>query len=117
MVECVGWAYRIPLTSLNSIERKIINGLTVIFRNAHELSVITKRDILSTRISVVVAPISPSGFNPLEADTPWSGMGAKAGDDVLGHYSFGLFKRTQVAAASYLILPKVSTTALIRHVE
>jgi hypothetical protein len=88
----------------------------VIFRDAHELSVVTKRDILSTRISVAVAPISLGGFDPRYAETAWSGMDAKAGDDLLGFYSLGLIKRTQAGPMSYLKLPKVSTTALIRYV-
>jgi hypothetical protein len=116
MVECIAWAYCITLSSLDSIKRMIVKGLTAIFRDAHELSVITKRDILSTCVSVIITRRSLSGFKPCEAATAWSGMGDKAGDDVIGHYSFGLVKRTQVGATSYLILPKVSTTALIRYV-
>jgi hypothetical protein len=100
---------------LDAIKQRIVKDLTVIFRDAHELSVVTKRDILSTRISVAITP-SLGGFDPRYAETAWSGMDAEAGDDVLGHYSLGLVKRTQVGAISYLKLPKVSTTALIRHV-
>lgn len=116
IIQCIAWTHSISPASLDAIKQRIVKDLTVIFRDAHELSVATKRDILSTRISVAVAPISLGGFDPRYAETAWSGMDAKAGDDLLGFYSLGLIKRTQAGATSYLKLPKVSTTALIRYV-
>jgi hypothetical protein len=99
-----------------SIEQNVSKELSSLFRDAHELSVVLKRDILSVRMSVVLASGQECRFNPQEADSIWPEMGVKPGDDILGDYSLGLNKRTKTGETTFSTLPKVFTTALIREV-
>jgi hypothetical protein len=68
-------------------------------------------------MSVMLASGYEGGFNPHDADSVWPEMGVKAGDNVLGDYSFGLVKRMKTGESILSTLPKVFTAALIREVE
>lgn len=117
LIYYISWAYCIPKALL--LERlgpSIKNELTAIYHDAHELSVITKRDILSVRMSITCSPNNDGAFNPDVADSIWPEMGAKRGDDVLGDYSLALMKRTEAGEVSWLTRPKVITAALLRQV-
>ena len=77
-----------------------------------------RRDVLSVRMSVVVAPEPESSYgryNPDLASSVWPDMDASAGDEVVGLYHLGLRKQTEQGHTEYLIKPQVATEALFRE--
>lgn len=113
----IAWAYCVPTTQLEGLNTSIGKELTAIYHDAHELSVITKRDILSARMSVMRYANIGDRFNPRVVDSVWPDMGVKQGDEVLGDYSLGLMKRTEAGEVSCLTRPKVITVALLRYMD
>jgi len=88
-----------------------------VFRDAHELSLVIKRDILSVRMSVSLYDRVGRPFHPQKGECVWPEMGVQPNDVVIGHYGLGLQGRTEVGEVSFLTLPRVTTTALLRQVE
>jgi hypothetical protein len=117
IIRITSGAYGVPAMVFESIKQNVVKELILLFRDAHELSVVLKRDILSVRMSVVLASRQESGFNPQKAESIWPEMGAKPGDHILGDYSLGLDKCTKTGEIAFSTLPKVFTTALIREVD
>jgi len=107
IIYCLAWAYCVPMTQFQPLSASIQKELTAIYRDAHELSVVIKRDILSVRISVTGSSEPSAGFDPRMTESVWPEMGAKQGDDVLGDYSLGLMKRTETGEISFPTRPKV----------
>jgi hypothetical protein len=117
--EFMAWAYGVPAALFEAIGQSIAKELMAIFRDAHELSTVLKRDILSVQMSVILASRREREFpfNPHDAESVWPEMGVKPRDKVLGNYSLGLVKRTKTGEMTFTTLPKVFTAALIRQVE
>jgi len=113
----IAWAYGLPDARIQPIFAYLHKELTVIFRDAHELSLVVKRDILSVRMSVAVYKQLDCAFDPHAGECVWPEMRAKPGDIVIGHYGLGLEKRAEAGEVSYLTMPRVTTTALLREVE
>jgi hypothetical protein len=116
IVSRIAWAYGLPTTSMQPVASSLLKELSVIFRDAHELSVVIKRDILSVRMSVTICKRLGHAFDPGEGECVWPEMGVKPGDIVVGYYGLGLEKRTGTGEVSYLTIPRVTTTALLREV-
>lgn len=91
----------------------IQSRLRALHKEANDLSVLVRRDVLSVRMSVTTV-IAPT-FDPDCANSVWPEMGATAGDAVVGRYKFGLIKLMEDGEFSFLAKPEVATTALIRE--
>lgn len=108
--------YRVPAAKLDTVYRILSQGLVAVYQDAHELSLITKRDLLSARISVTVYSAGVLDDGRGEDIWPDMGNGFVAGDRVIGVYSLGLEKVAKDGGTSHLALPKSFTTALLREV-
>lgn len=91
--------------------------MDAIVRDAHHLSLVVKRDILSVRMSVTLGGRLGRPFDPQAEESVWPEMGAKAGDPVIGHYSLGLQKCTANGEIIPLVRPRVITSALLREID
>jgi len=92
--------------------------LAAIFQDAHLLSVVIKRDILSVRMSVIGNPmVGPACFDPCQVDSVWPEMGVQDDDCIIGLYNFGLQKLNETGDTFFITLPKVITSALLREVQ
>lgn len=117
IVARIAWAYGLPATTMQPVAPSLLKELTVIFRDAHELSIVIKRDILSVRMSITVYKHLDQAFEPAEGECVWSEMGVKPDDIVIGYYGLGLEKRTETGEVFCLTMPRVITAALLRQVD
>lgn len=115
----VALAYRLPVAEFDipHVSRLLREGLIIIYREAHELSLMIKRDILSSHLTVTLYPRLYHTFEKERGEQIWPGMRLRVDDTVLGFYGLGLQKRTMDKGLFYLTLPKVFTTALLREVD
>ncbi|KAJ7629514.1 hypothetical protein DFH06DRAFT_1005878 [Mycena polygramma] len=111
-------AYSRPIETFEPILLKIRTRLESIFAEAHQLSIIARRDVLSVRMSISAAPECLDGrlllFHPDRMDSVWADMGAEMGDEVISLYKFGLKRQSEQGDVSYLVKPEVGTAALLR---
>ncbi|KAJ7911571.1 hypothetical protein B0H13DRAFT_1614390 [Mycena leptocephala] len=120
-VALLAWAYRQPLETFEPLIPKIQSQLASLYEEASKLSVIVRRDVLSVRMSVVVAPVDPKAandylpYNPDAVTSVWPDMKVVAGDEVIALYKFGLKKYNENRQIHRLIKPEVTTTALLRE--
>ncbi|KII84794.1 hypothetical protein PLICRDRAFT_45601 [Plicaturopsis crispa FD-325 SS-3] len=117
IVSHICWAYSLPLAVFDDVRRRLQADLMAVCRDAHELSLVTKRDILSSQISITIYPHDGAVFDDKRSEHVWPEMGVEDGDTVIGIYGLGLEKHTREGTLSYLTLPKVITTALLREVQ
>ncbi|KAJ7764839.1 hypothetical protein B0H16DRAFT_430117 [Mycena metata] len=124
IVMMLAWVYRQPPETFQSLFSKIGAQVGSLFDDAGKLSILVRRDVLSVRMSVVVAAARSNGFLPYNPDrvgSVWPDMGAevgdeaKAGDEVVTLYKFGLKKQTEHGHISYLLKPEVTTGAFLRE--
>ena len=109
--------YRRPLETFDPLIPAISKRLESIGLEANALSVVARRDVLSVRMSVVAPELESSygRYNPDLASSVWPGMGASAGDEVVGLYHLGLKKQTEQGHTEYPLKPQVATEALLRE--
>ncbi|KZP34681.1 hypothetical protein FIBSPDRAFT_846797 [Athelia psychrophila] len=112
----IAWAYGQHATTFHPIRAKLLQNITAVMHDAHELSLVLKRDILSVR---VMAALRHRGgpYDPQFEDSVWPEMGAQAGDRVIGVYGLGLQKVTPAGDNVAVVKPKVITSALLREIE
>ncbi|KAJ7021477.1 hypothetical protein C8F04DRAFT_1273694 [Mycena alexandri] len=124
IVTMLAWVYRQPPETFQSLFSKIGARVESLFDEAGKLSILVRRDVLSVRMSVVVAAARSDGFlpyNPDRVSSVWPDMGteaddeAKAGDEVVTLYKFGLKRQTEDGHISYLLKPEVATGAFLRE--
>ncbi|KII89495.1 hypothetical protein PLICRDRAFT_29719 [Plicaturopsis crispa FD-325 SS-3] len=106
-------AYRISLTTTDAVYKRLQDNLVTVYRDAHKLSLIMKRDLLSSQISVTVC--SDGSLSDGLGEDVWPSMGVEVDEPILGAYNFGLDRRSKNGAVDHLRLPKVFTTALLRE--
>ncbi|KAJ7302368.1 hypothetical protein DFH08DRAFT_945701 [Mycena albidolilacea] len=92
-----------------------------LYKEANQLSIIARRDVLSVRMLVVVAPTGPAGptdYLPYDTNavaSVWPDMKTVEGDEVIALHKFGLEKVDEKGQLARLIKPEVATTALLRE--
>ncbi|KAJ7471924.1 hypothetical protein FB451DRAFT_1036505 [Mycena latifolia] len=113
IITLLAWAYGLSPSEFETMSEMIHTRLVALYKEANELSIQVRRDILSVRMSVISvdAPV----FDPDFANSVWPEMGATAGDEIVGRYRFGLLKLLENGEFSCLIMPEVATMALIRE--
>ncbi|KAJ7280219.1 hypothetical protein C8J57DRAFT_121190 [Mycena rebaudengoi] len=118
IVNILSWAYRLPHWTFAVSAELIHSRLQSVYNEASQLAISCRRDVLSVRMSVAIAPQSDNGFDPFDPDrvaSVWPEMGASAGDGIIGMYKFGLRRLSENGALSFLLQPEVATTALLRE--
>ncbi|KAL0949367.1 hypothetical protein HGRIS_009436 [Hohenbuehelia grisea] len=120
VVAFLAWSYSMPHGTFDRTE--LVKDLTTIFWDAHQLSIIIKRDVLSVRLTVVLAPrdhVSHSHLplHPGLSTSAWPTMGEKQGDKVIGTYKLGLDAQTEHGGVRHLLKPEVVTEALLRSLD
>ncbi|KZP16326.1 hypothetical protein FIBSPDRAFT_866007 [Athelia psychrophila] len=115
--QSIAWAYGQPLTTFHPIRAKLLQNITSVMRDAHQLSLVLKRDILSVRVMAALRHGRDGPYDPQFEDSVWPEMGAKAGDEVIGVYGLGLQKVTPAGHNVVVAKPKVITSALLREIE
>ncbi|KAJ6515204.1 hypothetical protein C8R47DRAFT_507309 [Mycena vitilis] len=121
IVALLSWAYRQPLETFQHLLPKIQSQLDPLYEEAHKLAIIARRDVLSVRMSIVVAPTVPKTddqylpYDPDAVSSVWPDMPAAAGDAVIALYKFGLSKQDEKMVISRLIKSEVTTSALLRE--
>ncbi|KZP22892.1 hypothetical protein FIBSPDRAFT_1043258 [Athelia psychrophila] len=113
----IAWAYGQPTTIFDHIREKILRDITAVVRDAHQLSLVLKRDILSVRTMVTLDAGIDRPFDPQNEQSVWPDMGAKAGDQVIGVYGLGLGKTTSSGQVVQILRPTVITTALLQEID
>ncbi|KAJ7764841.1 hypothetical protein B0H16DRAFT_1310330 [Mycena metata] len=113
IVELLAQAHGLTPTQFEDMSDALFSGLRAMYKEANELSVSVRRDILSVRMTVTT--VSATHFDPNLACSVWPEMGAAAGDEIVGRYKFGLMKVTETGERFDLMKPEVATTALIRE--
>ncbi|KAJ7302370.1 hypothetical protein DFH08DRAFT_723079 [Mycena albidolilacea] len=118
-VSLLAFSYRQPLQAFAPLLPQIRSRLEALYTEASQLSAITRRDMLSVRMAVAVAPTDPGGiFLPYNADwldTVWSDMEMAESDEIIGQYRFGLQKTDEKGQLTLLTKPEVVRTALLRE--
>jgi hypothetical protein len=120
-VTLLAWTYRQPLATFEPLLPKIQSRLETLYKEANQLSIIARRDVLSVRMSVVVAPTGPAGptdYLPYDTNavaSVWPDMKTVEGDEVIALHKFGLEKVDEKGQLGRLIKPEVATTALLRE--
>jgi hypothetical protein len=109
----LAWAHGLSPAEFDDMFDAIHSRLVALYKEANELGILVKRDILSVRMSVTSVTVDV--FDPNHASSVWPEMGAAAGDEIVGRYRFGLSKRAEDGEFSCLTKPEVATTALIRE--
>ncbi|KIJ67225.1 hypothetical protein HYDPIDRAFT_25697 [Hydnomerulius pinastri MD-312] len=107
-------SYRVHPTTFDKLHNLAGNHLYKIYCDAHTLSLTMKRDVLAVRLSASLAELT--GYDDSLAEAIWSEMGVRQRDEIVGQYHFGLKRQTEAGQSSFLLQPKVSTQALLRHV-
>ncbi|KAJ7675460.1 hypothetical protein B0H17DRAFT_1080865 [Mycena rosella] len=118
IVALFAWVHRQPLETFEPLVSKIETHLESLFNDANQLSITSRRDVLSTRMSVVVAPESKGTslpFDPNRINSVWADMGPVKGDEVISLHKFGLKRMTEQGQGTLLIKPEVTTAALLRE--
>lgn len=113
----IAWAYRLSPAIFQQLIPNVRAELSCLCRNAKDVSVMIRRDVLSVRMSVSIGPRSPYGylaFDPSQVSSVWPEMGAELGDDVVGVYRLGLTKQSVTGKVEHIILPEVFTSALLQ---
>lgn len=113
----IAWAYGQSLAPFHPIRAKLLQNITSVMHDAHKLSLVLKRDILSVQMMVVLDKSIDRPYDPRFEGSVWPEMGAKAGDSVIGVYGLGLRKVTPTGQIVDIIQPKVVTDALLREIE
>ncbi|KDQ57911.1 hypothetical protein JAAARDRAFT_34722 [Jaapia argillacea MUCL 33604] len=116
MVATIASAYSVAPSLLGTCSSSFEKPLTKLFDDAFKLTLALKRDVLSVQLSVKIVPVELS-FNPDVEESVWPGMGPLKGDNIIGNYGLGLERRTKGGQISSLTRPKVTTAALLRHIE
>ncbi|KAL0948381.1 hypothetical protein HGRIS_010963 [Hohenbuehelia grisea] len=119
IIDFVAWAHSTPTEQFDRVG--LNKSLTNIFWDAHQLSLIIKRDFLSSQVTVARARRVPTNdkflsFHPHHSACVWSSMGVRVGDDVVGTYKLGLDLTDEKGAIKYLVKPEVITSALMRTI-
>ncbi|KAJ7629512.1 hypothetical protein DFH06DRAFT_721506 [Mycena polygramma] len=112
IIDLFGWAHGLPSAQFADMSDGIHSSLVALYKEANDLGLQVRRDILSVRMSVTSA--SMPLFDPISDNSVWPEMGAAEGDAVVGRYKFGLVKIAEDGEITYLLKPEVATTALIR---
>ncbi|KAJ7153011.1 hypothetical protein C8R46DRAFT_912850 [Mycena filopes] len=113
IIQVLVYVHGLTSTEFEDISEILFSGLEALYKEAKELAIRVRRDILSVRMTVT--SVLETRFDPSRASSVWPEMGAVAGDDIVGRYRFGLMKLTEHGERSYLVRPEVATTALIRE--
>ncbi|KAJ7475091.1 hypothetical protein B0H11DRAFT_1722398 [Mycena galericulata] len=113
IVALLAWAHGLSPQQFEAMTDMINSRLRALYKEANDLSILVRRDILSVRMSIIsmTTPI----FDPATANSIWPEMGAAAGDEVVGRIKFGLIKLKEAGGIFCLLKPEVATTALIRE--
>ncbi|KAJ6510552.1 hypothetical protein C8R45DRAFT_813992 [Mycena sanguinolenta] len=121
IITLLAFAYRQHLETFQPLLPNLQNRLETLYSEANEISITTRRDVLSVRMKVVVAPTGARGIEdylPYNSDAVaavWPDMGVMDGDGIVGLYKFGLDKTGEDGRLNCLIKPEVVTTALLRE--
>ncbi|KAF7361374.1 hypothetical protein MSAN_01170200 [Mycena sanguinolenta] len=121
IISLLAFAYRQPLGTFEPLLPSVQNRLETLYNEANEISIVARRDILSSRMTVVVAPTGAQGvedylpYNTDSVTSVWPDMGPSDGDGIIGLYKFGLDKTGEDGRLTCLIKPEVVTTALLRE--
>ncbi|KAJ7153013.1 hypothetical protein C8R46DRAFT_1228562 [Mycena filopes] len=124
VVGLFSWVYRQPWDTFEPLFSKIEAQVLSLFEEANRLSLLVRRDVLSVRMSVIIAPATSADyllFDPECVSSVWpdmgveAGDGVKAGDEVLTVYKFGLRRQTEGGHISHMLKPEVTTGALLRQ--
>ncbi|KAJ7186850.1 hypothetical protein C8R46DRAFT_280815 [Mycena filopes] len=118
------WVYCQPWETFRPLFPKIGAQVLSLFEEANRLSLLIRRDVLSVRMSVIIAPATSADYLPFDPEcvsSVWpdmgveAGDGVKAGDEVLTVYKFGLRRQTEDGRISHMLKPEVATRALLRQ--
>ncbi|KAJ7086446.1 hypothetical protein B0H15DRAFT_909561 [Mycena belliarum] len=118
IITVFAWVYHQPAETFEPLVTKIQTQLEDLCREANQLALSACRDVLSVRMSVVVAPEAKGTFlpfNPNRVVSVWPDMGAVMGDEVIALYKFGLKRQTEDGQNTLLVKPQVTTVALLRE--
>ncbi|KAF7986958.1 hypothetical protein HWV62_12787 [Athelia sp. TMB] len=117
VIALITWAYGQSSRAMidDAIYTNLLRDIHAIVRDAHQLSLVLKRDILSSEMSVSLDDRVNKSYDPQKADNVWPEMGSKAGDTIIGVYGFGLRKIAPNGQSVQVIKPKVTTSALLRN--
>lgn len=117
----IAWTYGQPRatfeTDSSPLGATLVRDIHAIVRDAYELSIVMKRDVSSVRLSVCMDGKLNRPYDIRKEDNAWPQMRARAGDVVVGNYGFGLKRQVEDGGVSFVVLPRVVTTALLRDVE
>ncbi|KAF7971563.1 hypothetical protein HWV62_20332 [Athelia sp. TMB] len=116
----IAWAYGQPrhvFEQITSLPSTLLRDMDAIVRDAYELSIVMKRDVSSVRLSVYLDDRLNRPFDIRKEQNAWPQMRSQEGDIAVGNYSFGLQRHVEDGGVSFLALPRVVTTALLREVE
>ncbi|KAJ7736713.1 hypothetical protein DFH07DRAFT_722836, partial [Mycena maculata] len=113
IIALLAWAHGLSHAEFEPMSDMIHSGLLALYKEANNLAILARRDILSVHMTIdsMTVPV----FNPQYANAMWPEMGARAGDDVVAQYRFGLLKLREDGEISCMVKPEVVTTALIRE--
>ncbi|TFK38487.1 hypothetical protein BDQ12DRAFT_735587 [Crucibulum laeve] len=116
-------AYKQPIERFEGLMINHQAELVELYEQAYALSVSCKRDVLSIRMSVTLAPSNVNQphkfkkFNPTTTQSAWPNMGARKGDIILGMYKWGLVKQKPSGEEICLVPCQVVTDALLKHIR
>ena len=117
VLDLIAWAYGQPPPTIDGIiHAKLLQDINAIIHDAHQLSLLLKRDILSAQMTVSLNHRVGEQYDPQMEESVWPEMGLKAGDTIVGVYGFGLRKVASNGESVEVIKPKVITSALLREV-
>ncbi|KAJ7117907.1 hypothetical protein C8R43DRAFT_1242033 [Mycena crocata] len=115
VITLLAWAFGLSPPEFEGMANMIRSGLLVLHKEAHELSILLRRDIVSVRMSITsLDSLDALVFDPKYVNSVWPEMGTREGDEVVGRYKFGLSKMLDSGQSFCLIKPEVTTAALIR---
>ncbi|KAJ7262663.1 hypothetical protein B0H12DRAFT_1321731 [Mycena haematopus] len=120
-VHLLAFAYRQPPQTFEPLLPNIRSRLETLYTEANQISIVARRDVLSVRMTVVVAPTGAEGLEdylPYNTDfvaSVWPDMKLVESDKIIALYKFGLNKTHEGGRVTCLIKPEVVTTALLRE--
>jgi hypothetical protein len=103
-----------PSRSLEPARNELRDGVLRLYRDAHDLALIVRRDYLSARMEVSVVAPNQTLESSLAA-SQWDDIPSKKSDRILTTYAFGLEKTDEHGRRTSLLVPKVVTEAILRH--
>jgi hypothetical protein len=112
IVQIVQYIHHMSTASATSLHKWVQGQLSGIFSQAHDLSLRTKRDILSVQMRIIRS--SCARFSFAECQPGWDKMGTADGEEILGQFAFGLLKVSENGVQSISLRPAVVTTSLLR---